>query len=93
MSKLSQIMWCIAVLSFPALGQEEDARLISGLSLVVNSEFSYDDNVLRQQGGDEILPEGEQEPQVTPQVESRVWVFNPRLLYRFERSGGDVSLS
>lgn len=101
MPKLSQI-WIIALLSLPALGQDNNALPLKGLSFVVNSEFSYDNNVLRQQDDaaitDASLQQGAQQgaldtSQTGPRLASRIWTFNPRLSYRFQRSGGDYRVS
>lgn len=105
MPKLSKTIWCIALLSLPALGQDNNGLPLKGLNFSVKSEFSYDNNVLRQRSGEAAsetsLLEGQQagvqdsnaaNAQTTPLVESRIWNFNPRLSYRLQRGGGDYSL-
>lgn len=56
-------------------GQEQ--ALERGLEATVNSEFSYDDNILRQKADE---------------VGSRIWLFNPRIGYAFQTPGTDASV-
>ena len=67
MFKRPLIIWFVAILTLPVLGQQESAGPLRGLTFTANNEFSYDDNVLRQ-------PDD--------RTASRVWIFNPRLMPR-----------
>ena len=78
MFKRSRIIWCAAALTLPVLGQEDSANPLRGLTFTVNNEFSYDDNVLRQQDN---------------KTTSRVWTFNPRVAYQIDRAGGTYTLA
>lgn len=76
MRNLSRLVFLsLLVCSVSVQGQQQD--LDRGLEATVNSEFSYDDNILRQK---------------TDGIGSRIWVFNPRIGYAFQSAGTDASI-
>lgn len=63
---------CFAWVS-PLLAQQDSRGSQNGLQVSVNSQFAYDDNLLRQQ---------------TEKIGSRMWEFNPRARYQLQLGGG-----
>lgn len=74
------IFLAVAFFADAVLAQDtkDSAGILNGLSATVSNEFSYDDNILRQQDN---------------RTASRVWMINPKLNYKLKAAGGSYSLS